>query len=44
MDDGGFAAMFRSRAFWIATALVWSGGNSGLIQTFLTAYLVQTLI
>lgn len=45
VDDGGFSAMFRSRAFWLATTLRFGqAGNSGLIQTFLTAYLVQTLL
>lgn len=37
--------MFRSSSFWIATGLRFGqAGNSGLIQTFLTGYLVQTLL
>jgi len=44
-DDGGFYGMLRSPAFWIATGLRFGqAGNSGLIQTFLTGYLVQTLL
>ncbi|BBF84328.1 putative transport protein [Aquitalea magnusonii] len=43
--DDHFLSMFRSRSFWIATGLRFGqAGNSGLIQTFLTGYLVQTLL
>ncbi|WP_304506280.1 MFS transporter [Aquitalea sp. ASV15] len=45
VENGSFCAMFRSRSFWIATGLRFGqAGNSGLIQTFLTGYLVQTLL
>ena len=38
-------AMFASKSFWLATGLRFGqAGNSGLIQTFLAAYLVQTLL
>ncbi|GHD91527.1 MFS transporter [Pseudocitrobacter faecalis] len=38
-------AMFRSKSFWLATGLRFGqAGNSGLIQTFLAGYLVQTLL
>ncbi len=38
-------AMFRSKTFWLATGLRFGqAGNSGLIQTFLAGYLVQTLL
>ncbi len=38
-------AMFSSKAFWLATGLRFGqAGNSGLIQTFLAGYLVQTLL
>lgn len=44
-DDSNFFSMFRSYSFWIATGLRFGqAGNSGLIQTFLSAYLVQTLL
>ncbi|PJG59263.1 MFS transporter [Aeromonas cavernicola] len=44
-DDGSFFDMFRSKSFWLATGLRFGqAGNSGLIQTFLTGYLVQTLL
>ena len=37
--------MFSGRSFWIATGLRFGqAGNSGLIQTFLAGYLVQTLL
>lgn len=40
-----FLSMFRSSSFWIATGLRFGqAGNSGLVQTFLTGYLVQTLL
>lgn len=39
------AAMFSSKSFWLATGLRFGqAGNSGLIQTFLAGYLVQTLL
>lgn len=39
------APMFRSKSFWLATGLRFGqAGNSGLIQTFLAGYLVQTLL
>ena len=38
-------AMFSSKTFWLATGLRFGqAGNSGLIQTFLAGYLVQTLL
>lgn len=38
-------AMFRSKSFWLASGLRFGqAGNSGLIQTFLAGYLVQTLL
>ncbi len=38
-------SMFTSKSFWLATGLRFGqAGNSGLIQTFLTGYLVQTLL
>ncbi len=37
-------SMFQSKSFWLATGLRFGqAGNSGLIQTFLAGYLVQTL-
>ncbi|HEM6628303.1 TPA: MHS family MFS transporter [Citrobacter farmeri] len=37
--------MFISKSFWLATGLRFGqAGNSGLIQTFLAGYLVQTLL
>lgn len=37
--------MFTSKSFWLATGLRFGqAGNSGLIQTFLAGYLVQTLM
>lgn len=37
--------MFQSKSFWLATGLRFGqAGNSGLIQTFLAGYLVQTLL
>ncbi len=36
---------FQSKSFWLATGLRFGqAGNSGLIQTFLAGYLVQTLL
>lgn len=41
----GLGAMFSSKSFWLATGLRFGqAGNSGLIQTFLAGYLVQTLL
>ncbi len=38
-------SMFQSKSFWLATGLRFGqAGNSGLIQTFLAGYLVQTLL
>lgn len=38
-------AMFSSKSFWLATGLRFGqAGNSGLIQTFLAGYLVQSLL
>lgn len=43
--DSSFSAIFKSRAFWFASALRFGqAGNSGLLQTFLAGYLVQTLL
>lgn len=40
-----FFAMFKSKAFWLATGIRFGqAGNSGLIQTFLAGYLVQSLL
>lgn len=44
-SDNTIGAMFRSKSFWLATGLRFGqAGNSGLIQTFLAGYLVQTLL
>lgn len=44
-NDSTIGAMFRSKSFWLATGLRFGqAGNSGLIQTFLAGYLVQTLL
>lgn len=44
-DENSVGAMFRSKSFWLATGLRFGqAGNSGLIQTFLAGYLVQTLL
>ncbi|MFP2421265.1 MFS transporter [Pseudescherichia vulneris] len=44
-DETSLGAMFRSKTFWLATGLRFGqAGNSGLIQTFLAGYLVQTLL
>lgn len=43
--DVSLGAMFTSKSFWLATGLRFGqAGNSGLIQTFLAGYLVQTLL
>jgi MHS family metabolite:H+ symporter-like MFS transporter len=40
-----FADMFKGKSFWLAMGLRFGqAGNSGLIQTFLAGYLVQTLL
>lgn len=40
-----FGAMLKSKSFWLATGLRFGqAGNSGLLQTFLAGYLVQTLL
>lgn len=44
-DESSIRAMLTSKSFWIATGLRFGqAGNSGLIQTFLAGYLVQTLL
>ena len=44
-EKTGLGAMFTSKSFWLATGLRFGqAGNSGLIQTFLAGYLVQTLL
>ena len=44
-QDTSVGAMFKSKSFWLATGLRFGqAGNSGLIQTFLAGYLVQTLL
>ncbi|EOI3526272.1 MFS transporter [Cronobacter turicensis] len=44
-QDASLGAMFKSKSFWLATGLRFGqAGNSGLIQTFLAGYLVQTLL
>lgn len=43
--EGTFSAMLKSKSFWLATGLRFGqAGNSGLLQTFLAGYLVQTLL
>src|SRR5690606_4903493 len=43
--ETSLGAMFKSKSFWLATGLRFGqAGNSGLIQTFLAGYLVQTLL
>lgn len=43
--DTSLGAMVKSKSFWLATGLRFGqAGNSGLIQTFLADYLVQTLL
>ncbi|HDT6507585.1 TPA: MHS family MFS transporter [Klebsiella aerogenes] len=40
-----FGAVLKSKSFWLATGLRFGqAGNSGLLQTFLAGYLVQTLL
>ena len=44
-QDTSVGAMFKSKSFWLATGLRFGqAANSGLIQTFLAGYLVQTLL
>ncbi|WP_343644467.1 MFS transporter [Enterobacter sp.] len=44
-QETSLGAMFTSKSFWLATGLRFGqAGNSGLIQTFLAGYLVQTLL
>ncbi|HDX8859949.1 TPA: MHS family MFS transporter [Klebsiella michiganensis] len=44
-QEGIFSAMLKSKSFWLATGLRFGqAGNSGLLQTFLAGYLVQTLL
>lgn len=44
-EQATLGAMFSSKSFWLATGLRFGqAGNSGLIQTFLAGYLVQTLL
>lgn len=44
-EKAGLGAMVTSKSFWLATGLRFGqAGNSGLIQTFLAGYLVQTLL
>ncbi|ROP62067.1 MHS family metabolite:H+ symporter-like MFS transporter [Enterobacter sp. BIGb0383] len=44
-EEATLKAMFTSKSFWLATGLRFGqAGNSGLIQTFLAGYLVQTLL
>lgn len=43
--DTSLGAMVKSKSFWLAIGLRFGqAGNSGLIQTFLVGYLVQTLL
>ncbi|MEB6377560.1 MHS family MFS transporter [Leclercia adecarboxylata] len=44
-EENTLGAMLKSKSFWLATGLRFGqAGNSGLIQTFLAGYLVQTLL
>ncbi|WP_308563320.1 MFS transporter [uncultured Klebsiella sp.] len=44
-QEDTLASMFKSKSFWLATGLRFGqAGNSGLLQTFLAGYLVQTLM
>lgn len=44
-QEGSLSAMLKSKSFWLATGLRFGqAGNSGLLQTFLAGYLVQTLL
>ncbi|PAN77213.1 MFS transporter [Enterobacter cloacae] len=45
IPDTSLGSMVKSKSFWLATGLRFGqAGNSGLIQTFLAGYLVQTLL
>ncbi|MCG1030785.1 MHS family MFS transporter [Bacillus amyloliquefaciens] len=45
VEENTLAGMLKSKSFWLATGLRFGqAGNSGLIQTFLAGYLVQTLL
>ncbi|HDS9458311.1 TPA: MHS family MFS transporter [Enterobacter asburiae] len=45
VPDTSLGSMVKSKSFWLATGLRFGqAGNSGLIQTFLAGYLVQTLL
>ncbi|WP_437214880.1 MFS transporter [Pectobacterium sp. LFLA-215] len=40
-----FSSLLKGKSFWIATGLRFGqAGNSGIIQTFLAGYMVQTLL
>ncbi len=44
-QESTLGAMMKSKSFWLATGLRFGqAGNSGLIQTFLAGYLVQSLL
>ncbi|MEZ7215943.1 MFS transporter [Klebsiella spallanzanii] len=44
-QEGTVSSMLKSKSFWLATGLRFGqAGNSGLLQTFLAGYLVQTLL
>lgn len=44
-SENTLGAMLKSKSFWLATGLRFGqAGNSGLLQTFLAGYLVQTLL
>lgn len=44
-DQTSLGAMLKSKSFWLAAGLRFGqAGNSGLIQTFLAGYMVQTLL
>ncbi|URO01226.1 MHS family MFS transporter [Leclercia adecarboxylata] len=44
-QENTLGAMLKSKSFWLATGLRFGqAGNSGLIQTFLAGYLVQSLM
>lgn len=44
-QEGAVSSMLKSKSFWLATGLRFGqAGNSGLLQTFLAGYLVQTLL
>ncbi|MCZ7840864.1 MHS family MFS transporter [Leclercia adecarboxylata] len=45
VEENTLGGMLKSKSFWLATGLRFGqAGNSGLIQTFLAGYLVQTLL